>query len=77
MLIPLYGPLMGHLHQADGLQGPDVVGQQVPAANDLGMGLGWKQSRQNQVPLAVVKILARSAKSVESAHSSMQLQLFS
>ena len=46
--------LMAHPDQASSLQGSQGVDPDILAANDLGIGSGWRQSRQNRALLAVV-----------------------
>ena len=46
--------LMAYPDQASSLQGSHSVGCDILAANDLGTGSGWQQSKQNQALLAVV-----------------------
>ena len=41
-------------NQAAGLQGLLCVNRDFLAVNDLGIGSGWQQSRQNWMPAAVV-----------------------
>ena len=41
-------------NQAAGLQGLPFVRRGVLAVNNLGIGSGWQQSRQNWMPAAVV-----------------------
>ena len=41
-------------NQAAGLQGFPGVNLDLLAVNDLGIGSGWQQSRQNWMPVAVV-----------------------
>ena len=41
-------------NQAAGLQGLPCVSRGVLAVNNLGIGSGWQQSRQNWMPAAVV-----------------------
>ena len=41
-------------NQAAGLQGFPCVNKDILAVNDLGIGSGWQQSRQNWMPAAVV-----------------------
>ena len=41
-------------NQAAGLQGVPCVNRILLAVNDLGIGSGWQQSRQNWMPAAVV-----------------------
>ena len=45
---------MAHPNQADSLQGPQGGNVEVLAANDLGIGSGWQQSKQNWALSAVV-----------------------
>ena len=44
-----------HLNQTGGLQGFHHVSGDVLAADDLGTGSGWQQSKQNQAPPAVMR----------------------
>ena len=46
--------LMAYPDQASSLQGSRGVSCDILAANDLGTGSGWQQSKQNQALLAVV-----------------------
>ena len=46
-------------NQAAGLQGFPCVSRGVLAVNNLGIGSGWQQSRQNWIPAAVVRHLGR------------------
>ncbi len=46
--------LMAYPDQASSLQGSHSVGCDILAANDLGTGSGWQQSKQSQALLAVV-----------------------
>ena len=41
-------------NQADSLQGSRGVNSDILAANDLGIGSGWQQSKQNRALPAVV-----------------------
>ena len=43
-----------HPDQATGLQDADGVNHSHLAANNLGRGSGWQQSKQNWIPLAVM-----------------------
>ena len=43
-----------HPDQASGLQDADGVNHSHLAANNLGSGSGWQQSKQNWIPLAVM-----------------------
>ena len=43
-----------HPDQAIGLQDADGVNHSHLAANNLGSGSGWQQSKQNWIPLAVM-----------------------
>ena len=45
---------MAHPNQADSLQGSQSGNVEVLAANDLGIGSGWQQSKQNWALSAVV-----------------------
>ena len=46
--------LMACPDQASSLQGSHGVNRDILAANDLGNGSGWQQSKQNRALLAVV-----------------------
>jgi len=46
--------LMAYPGQAGSLQGSHSVSCDILAADDLGTGSGWQQSKQNQALLAVV-----------------------
>ena len=46
--------LMAYPDQASSLQGSRGASCDILAANDLGTGSGWQQSKQNQALLAVV-----------------------
>ena len=46
--------LMAYPNQASSLQGSRSVSSDILAANDLGTGSGWQQSKQNWALLAVV-----------------------
>ena len=46
-------------NQAAGLQGFLCVNRDLLAVNDLGIGSGWQQSRQNWMPAAVVGYMGR------------------
>ena len=46
--------LMAYPDQASSLQGSHGVNRDILAANDLGTGSGWQQSKQNWALLAVV-----------------------
>ncbi len=46
--------LMAYPDQASSLRGSRGVSCDILAANDLGTGSGWQQSKQNQALLAVV-----------------------
>ena len=46
--------LMAYPEQACSLQGSHGVNCDILAANDLGIGSGWQQSKQNRALLAVV-----------------------
>ena len=46
--------LMAYPDQASSLRGARGVSCDILAANDLGTGSGWQQSKQNQALLAVV-----------------------
>ncbi len=46
--------LMAYPNQAGSLQGPHSACCDILAVDDLGIGSGWQQSKQNQALLAVV-----------------------
>ena len=47
--------LKSHLNRTGGLQGFRNGSCDDLAGNDLGTGSGWRQSRQNQTPLAAMR----------------------
>ena len=53
-LHPLQSVLILRPNQASSLQGSLNVSRDILAANDLGIGSGWQQSKQNWALLAVV-----------------------
>ena len=68
--------LMANPDQASSLQGSHSVNCDILALNDLGIGSGWQQSKQNQALLAVVGTLARTGCSLLSSAELSSLRLF-